>query len=145
MAHMTTSDPPTLYSAGETRREYLIRIGKATPRFLQGVFPFAGRGVFDLNPLDDGLGYTVPEGKIAELVYVRAGNLSDEALYLAITGNGKPLRYFPLGPGSDSHVELAIVEPHRAGTRLEICLAAPRGLTGAIVVDVGLVEMETQP
>ena len=123
----------------------LIRTGGAAARFLQGVYPFAGRGVFDLAPLHDDLCYTVPPGAAAEIVYVRAGNLSDDILYLALSVNGSPIRYFPVGPKADFHVPLAIVETYPAGSRIELCLAAPRGLTGTVVVDVGLVEMRLTP
>jgi hypothetical protein len=126
----------------ETRHQRLIRTGEAIPKFLQGVYPFAGRGVFDLGPLNDALTYTVPAGKTAEVVYFRAGNLSDDILYMAVSANGIPIRYFPCGPKADLHVPLAIVEPYTEGTRIEICLAAPRGLTGTIVLDVGILEIE---
>ena len=129
----------------ETRLQRLIRTGGAAARFLQGVYPFAGRGVFDLGPLHDDLCYTVPVGAAAEIVYVRAGNLSDDILYLALSVNGHPTRYFPVGPKADFHVPLAIVETYPAGSRIEVCLAAPRGLAGTIVVDVGIVEMRLTP
>ncbi|HLJ56569.1 MAG TPA: hypothetical protein VKT77_16135 [Chthonomonadaceae bacterium] len=125
----------------ETRRETLIRLSQATPRFLQGVYPFAGRGIFDLAPLHDDLAYRVPEGYVAEIVYLRAGNASDDLICLALTVYDRPSRYFPLGPKSDSHVELAIVESHAAGTRIAVCFAAPRGVSGAVVVDVGMLEI----
>ena len=124
----------------ETRQQQKLRTGEAAPRFLQGVFPFAGRGFFDLGPLNDALCYQVPPGKSAEVIYFRAGNLSDDLLYLALSVNGQPVRYFPVGPKADFHVPLSIVESHPAGSRIEICLAAPRGLTGSVVVDVGILE-----
>jgi len=127
----------------ETRQQQLIRTGKAVPRFLQGVYPFAGRGVFDAVPLHDELRYIVPKDRTAELIYFRAGNLSDDILYLSVTANDIPVRYFPIGPKSDIHVPLAIVENHPAGTKIEITIAAPRGLTGTIVVDTGLLEIES--
>lgn len=124
----------------ETRQQSLIRTGQAMPRFLQGVYPFAGRGVFNLDPLHDALCYQVPPCKSAEVIYFRAGNLSDDILYLALSVNGQAVRYFPAGPKSDFHVPLSIVEPYPARSRIEVCLAAPRGLTGTIVVDVGILE-----
>jgi assimilatory nitrate reductase catalytic subunit len=101
------------FLVSETRLERLIRTGEATPRFLQGVYP-------------------VPPNKTAEVLYFRGGNLS---------ADGAPVRYFPVGPKADFHVPLAIVEPHPADTRLEVGLAAPRGLAGTVVVDVGIVEV----
>ncbi len=127
-------------TATETRQQRLIRLGRATPRFLQGVYPFAGRGFFDLGPLNESLIYVVPAGATAEVIYVRAGNLSDDLLYLALCVNGAPARYFPVGPKADFHVPLSITEAHPAGTRIEIGLAAPRGLDGSVVVDVGILE-----
>ena len=132
---------PTFMSiTTETRTEYLLRTRQATPLFLQGVYPFAGRGVFELAPLHDELSYTVPAGKTVQVLYFRAGNLSDDLLYLVLGANGRPVRYFPVGPKSDFHVPLVIVEDYPAGTRLEVCIAAPRGLVGSVVVDVGIIE-----
>ena len=129
----------------ETRHQWLLRSGSATPRFLQGIYPFAGRGVFDLGPLHDDLCYTVPPGATAEVIYFRAGNLSDDLLYLALTINGRAVRYFPVGPKADFHVPLALIESHPAGARIEVALAAPRGLTGTVVLDVGIVEVRNAP
>jgi len=133
-------DAETQTTTTETRQQRLTRTGQATPRFLQGVFPFAGRGFFDLGPLNDALCYHVPPGTTAEVIYFRAGNLSDDLLYLALSVNGRPIRYFPVGPKADFHVPLSIIETHPAGSRIEVGLAAPRGLTGAVVVDVGILE-----
>ena len=124
----------------ETRHERELRTGEATPRFLQGVFPFAGRGLFDLAPLDDTLTYTVPDGRQTTFVYFRAGNASDELVYLTLAVDGVPTRYFPVGPNGDIHVALAIVEPHFAGRILTLLFAAPRGTTGTLIVDAGLFE-----
>lgn len=129
------------FIASETRLQHLIRMGQAAPHFLQGVFPFVGRGLFDLAPLNDDLSYLVPKNKTAEVLYVRGGNYSDDLIYLALSANGTPIRYFPVGPKADFHVSLAIVEVHAAGTRLDVCLAAPRGLSGTVIVDVGVVEV----
>ena len=132
---------PAAFVTSETRREYLLRSGQSAPRFLQGVYPFAGRGIFEIVPLHDELTYVVPEGFGAEVAYVRAGNASEDLIYLALSVNDRPLRYFPLGPKADSHVELAIVETHPPGSRIAVCIAAPRGLSGAVVIDIGLIEI----
>lgn len=137
-----SSQEPSAFVTSETRREYLLRTGRSRPRFLQGVYPFAGRGIFETVPLNDELTYVVPEGTSAEVAYVRAGNASDDLIYIALAVNDKPLRYFPLGPKADAHVGLAIVEAHPSGARLTVCLAAPRGLTGAIILDIGLIEIK---
>ncbi|MBC8138638.1 MAG: molybdopterin oxidoreductase [Fibrella sp.] len=124
----------------ETQQERALRTGVATPRFLQGVFPFVGRGLFDLAPLDDSLVYSVPDGKKTHFVYFRAGNACDALVYFAFAVNGVPVRYFPVGPNADIHVLLAIVEPHTSGETMAILFAAPRGTTGTLIVDVGLLE-----
>jgi len=142
---MSHDEFPTDTFTTETRQQRLMRTGQAAPRFLQGVYPFAGRGVFGLAPLSDELCYQVPAGKTAEVIYFRAGNLSDDLLYLALSLNGRPVRYFPVGPKADFHVPLSIVESYPAGSRIEVCLAAPRGLTGTIVVDVGILEESVSP
>ncbi|MGI4790564.1 MAG: hypothetical protein ACRYFS_17150 [Janthinobacterium lividum] len=126
--------------ATETRQQRLTRLGLATPRFLQGVYPFAGRGFFDVGPLNEALCYEVPAGATAEVIYFRAGNLSDDLLYLSLCVNGQPVRYFPVGPKADFHVPLSITETHLAGARIEVGIAAPRGLSGSVVVDVGILE-----
>jgi len=136
----TISDPISDTVTTETRQQRLTRTGQATPRFLQGVFPFMGRGFFDLGPLNDALCYQVPLGRTAEVIYFRAGNLSDDLLYLALSVNGRPVRYFPVGPRADFHVPLSIIESYPVGSRIEVGLAAPRGLTGTVVVDVGILE-----
>lgn len=140
-----TEEPPSEHEAhfvaSETRLQRLLRSGHAVPRFLQGVYPFVGRGIFELGPLNDALSYQVPPGKTAEVLYVRAGNLSDDLIYLTLSANGTPVRYFPVGPKADFHVPLTIIETHPEGTRLEIGLAAARGLAGTVIVDVGIVEV----
>ncbi len=116
----------------ETRLQFLVRSGKAQPVFLQGVYPFVGTGIVDLAALNHDLSYEVPAGKSAEVLYIRAGNSSDELVYLALMANGKPIRYIPLGPSANQHVPLAIVESHPGGTLLEVSIGAPRGVTGVI-------------
>ncbi len=138
---METQQPPLVI---ENRRDHLVRTGKAVPRFLQGVFPFIGRGLFEQEQVDDSLCYTTPAACEAEITYVRAGNFSDEMLYLILAADGAPLRYFPLGAGASCHIELAIVERHRAGSRIQMNFAAPLALRGTIVLDIGLLEICTQ-
>ena len=121
-----------------------ISATRPTPRFLQGVFPFVGKGLFDLAPLDDTLLYTVPTGHKAQVVYFRAGNHSDDLLYLTIAADGVPIRYFAIGPKSDFHVPLVIVEEHLPGVQLSLMFAAPRGLSGTLIVDAGILEALAQ-
>jgi assimilatory nitrate reductase catalytic subunit len=125
----------------ETRLQWLLRTGRAAPRFLQGVFPFVGRGLFDPLLLDETLRFVVPPGRATTVVYLRAGNHSDDLIYLMLVADGAPRRYFPVGPKADANVALAIYEGHPAGTELSLHYAAPRGIPGTVVIDLGLVDM----
>ena len=144
MSHANTPAPNSTETlATETRQQRLTRLGLATPRFLQGVYPFAGRGFFDIGPLNEALCYVVPDGATAEVIYVRAGNLSDDLIYLALCVNTRPVRYFPVGPKADFHVPLSITETYSSGAKIEVAFAAPRGLNGSVVVDIGILEEES--
>lgn len=110
------------------------------PVFFQGVYPFLGAGLMTPHPVSPELVYTVPEGCKAALIYLRAGNASDQMVYLSVVGNGKVRRYLPIGPQDGMHVELAIKDDMDAGTRLELHLAAGAGVLGTVVVDVGFLE-----
>ena len=131
-----------VYSAHESRTQFLLRVGKARPVLLQGVFPFAGRGVQDARPINDELSYVVPANHTAEVLYVRAGNHSDDLIYLTLIVDDKAIRYFPIGPKAHIHIPLVIVEPHAAGSVIDVGLGAPRGISGSVVVDVGVFEIE---
>jgi assimilatory nitrate reductase catalytic subunit len=132
-------------SSRSSQDSRLVDNDLATPRFLQGAFPFAGQGLFELSPLDERLRYTVPPKCCAKVVYFRGGNHSDDLIYLALTADGTPIRYFPAGPKGDFHVPLVIVEAHPSGVLLEILIAAPRGLSGTVIVDAGILESIESP
>ncbi len=127
----------------ESRIEALMRRGLARPLFLQGVFPFVGAGWYTSGLLNPNLIYTVPGGKQARLLYLRAGNLSEAMIYLSIMRDTQPMRYFPIRAGGDAHITLAITEDLPTGSRMEVHFAAPDGLSGSIVLDVGFVELES--
>jgi hypothetical protein len=110
------------------------------PAFLQGSFPFVGRGLDAPELLQPNLLYTVPFDKRAQLVYFRAGNSAAELIYAVIAVDDKPFRYFPIGAKSSVHVPLAVVEDLQPETKIEILLAAPVGVSGFIIIDVGLME-----
>jgi hypothetical protein len=114
---------------------------QSTPRFLQGIFAFQGKGIESPFPLDAALTYTVPAGVTTQPVYFRGGNTTDELVCVVLMRDGKPMRYFPIGAKSDVHVPLRVVEDLDGGTVVELLLAAPDGVAGAIVVDFGLVEV----
>lgn len=111
------------------------------PQFLQGVFAFEGRGLTEPYLLDDSLTYKVPPGSATQPVYVRAGNSTAEMIYLVLMRDGAPMRYFPVGAKGSTHVSLRVVEDLLADTVVELHLAAPDGLSGTVVVDLGLVEI----
>lgn len=116
----------------------------ARPVFLQGVYPFLGAGLMNPNLLSPELVYVVPKGRAASLIYFRAGNASDQLIYLSVVANNRPRRYFPIGPQADSHVTLAITEEIPAGTRIALHVAAGSGILGTVIVDVGLVEWDAE-
>jgi assimilatory nitrate reductase catalytic subunit len=112
-----------------------------TPKFLQGIFPFEGQGLLKSALVDPALRYTVPAGVTTQPVYFRGGNTTAELITVVLVRDGLPMRYFPIGARSDVHVPLRVVEDLDGGTVLELHLAAPEGLTGSIVIDLGLVEV----
>jgi len=114
------------------------------PRLLQGVCPFAGRGLTRPFLLHAELWYVVPPRAQAQLVCFRAGNSTDELIDLIFMRDGLTMRHFPLAARGDCHITLAIVEDLEPGTRLEVYLAAPEEVSGTVVLDVGLVEMAAE-
>ncbi|GAA4749600.1 molybdopterin oxidoreductase family protein [Modestobacter marinus] len=114
---------------------------KSTPRFLNGVYPITGEGLGKPGPLDPALRYQVPEGKSAQALYFRGGNSTDELVYVLLVRDGQPMRWFPIGAKGDCHVPLRVVEDLDGGTVVELHAAAPVGVTGDLVLDLGLVEV----
>jgi assimilatory nitrate reductase catalytic subunit len=114
---------------------------KSTPRFLQGVFPITGEGLAKPGPVDAALRYTVPAGASAQALYFRGGNSTAELVYVLLVRDGEPMRWFPIGAKGDVHVPLRVVEDLPGGTVVELHAAAPEGVTGELVVDLGLVEV----
>ena len=113
----------------------------STPRFIQGVFPFEGKGLESPTPLP-GTDYSVPADKRAQFVYLRAGNSAHELVYLVLTRDGKPMRYFPVGGNASVHVPLAVVEDIFPESKLALLVGAPKGVSGTVVLDVGLLEVD---
>jgi len=112
-----------------------------SPRFMQGVFAFEGKGIESPFPLSPALSYTVPAGTTTQTVYFRGGNTTGELIYVLLVRDGTPMRYFPIGAKNHVHVPLRVVEDLDGGTVIELFLAAPEGVAGAVVVDLGLVEV----
>jgi hypothetical protein len=115
---------------------------KPNPKFIQGFFDFEGRGITELTPLGVSASYTVPSDKRAQLVYMRAGNTSDHVVTLVLTRDDTPMRLFPLGARSSSHVSLAVVEDIFPESSLKVLVTAPVGVKGTVIVDFGLVEID---
>ena len=114
---------------------------KSTPRFLQGVFAITGEGLSKPGPIDAALRYTVPQGQSAQALYFRGGNSTGELVYVLLLRDGEPMRWFPIGAKGDVHVPLRVVEDLTGGTVIELHAAAPEGVTGELVIDLGLVEV----
>jgi hypothetical protein len=113
----------------------------SSPRFLQGVFTFDGMGLDKPFLLDPSLTYTVPAGSTSQPVYFRGGNGSGELAMVVLMRDGVPMRYFPIAAKGASHVSLRVVEDLLSDTVLELFAAAPKGVTGSLVVDLGLIEI----
>ena len=113
----------------------------STPRFLQGIFAFIGQGLDAPFLLDPSLTYTVPPGSSTQPVYFRGGNSAEDMIYLTLMRDGAPMRYFPIAMKGATHVSLRVVEDLLSDTVIEVFLGAPQGLSGTVVVDVGLVEI----
>lgn len=109
--------------------------------FLQGAYDFSGAGLAAPQAVDAELTHTVPDGVVAQAVYFRGGNSSDELAVVSLVKDGVPVRLFPIGAQGSVHVPLRIVEDLIGGTVVELQVAAPDGVSGTIVVDLGLVEV----
>ena len=113
----------------------------STPRFLSGAFTFHGAGYDKPALLDPSLVYTVPADKRAQLIYLRGGNSTSELAYVALMQDGKPIRTFPIGAKAGIHVPLAVVEDLQPDTRIEVYFGAAPGVSGTLVLDIGLIEI----
>lgn len=112
-----------------------------SPKFIQGVFTFRGAGFGQQVPLRPPATYKVPFDKRTQLIYLRAGNSTPELIYLALKRDKKSIRLFPVGAKEAVHVPLAIVEDMDPESELELCIGAPEGLDGSLVIDMGLLEI----
>jgi assimilatory nitrate reductase catalytic subunit len=107
----------------------------STARFLQGIFSFTGKGIDAPHLLASELSYVVPDGSVTQPVYLRGG------ICIVLMKDGTPMRYFPIGAKGSIHVSLRVIEDLEAGTTIELFVAAPDGMTGSAIVDLGLVEV----
>lgn len=112
-----------------------------TPRFLQAVRTFEGRGLDEYVALDPPLRYRVADGREAQCVYFRGGNSAAELICVVLTRDGAPMRLFPIGARSSLHVPLRITESLLTDTELELHVAAEPGVRGTVVLDLGILEL----
>ncbi len=112
------------------------------PRFLQGFFAFDGKG----------LRFTVSARRVAALrrpagAIDPAGLFPRRQLHRRDDHRGADARRrrrcgTSRSPPKDAtHVSLRVVEDLLADTVLELYIAAPDGLSGTVVIDLGLVEI----
>ena len=113
----------------------------STPRFLQGAFPFTGAGYGKPALLDPSLVYVVPADRRAQLIYLRGGNSTAELASITLMQDGKAARMFPVGAKAGIHVPLAVVEDLQPDTRIEVFFAAAEGVSGTMVLDLGIIEI----
>lgn len=113
----------------------------STPKFLQGVFQFTGEGLAQPALIDPALAYTVPPGATAQPLYFRGGNSADELVVVSLWRDGAPMRHFPMGARSGVNIPLRVVEDVEPDSKLELVVAAPKGTTGEVVVDFGIMEV----
>ena len=113
------------------------------PAFIQGLFPYEGRGLGRPQPFEPPVVYDVPADKRAQTIYFRAGNPAAELIYLVLVCRGKPMRYFPVGAKSAIHVPLAVVEDISPGSRVEVVIAAQTEQRSSVLLDIGFMEISS--
>jgi hypothetical protein len=111
------------------------------PAFIQGLFSIEGSGLEKPISFEPPLVYVVPPDKRAQAIYFRAGNAAPEMIYLVITRNSQPMRYFPIGAKGAVHVPLAVVEDISPGSVVEVLAAAPAGMVCSVLLDIGFLEI----
>ena len=83
----------------------------------------------------------VPPDARTQVIYLRAGNSTNELICLSLLRDGKVMRHFPVGARQGLHVPLAMTEDVFPESRLEITVSAPKGVSGVVILDVGLFEI----
>lgn len=111
------------------------------PVFVQGLFAFEGAGLASPVAFATPVTYQVPFDKRAQLIYFRAGNPSPDMVYVVLTRQAKPMRYFPVPAKGAVHVPLAVVEDLAPQTVLEALVAGPAGVRSSLLLDIGFVEI----
>jgi assimilatory nitrate reductase catalytic subunit len=137
--HLLSSPPAAIMRERRTNKGKDLQMITQN-RFLQGIYPFEGAGLDKPVPISADVSYLVPDGVISQALYFRGGNTTDELITVVLMRDGVPMRYFPIGARSEVHVPLRVVEDIEGGSVVELQLVAPLGLTGHLVVDLGMVE-----
>ena len=83
----------------------------------------------------------MPADKRGQLIYFRGGNSTAELAYVTLMQDGKPARTFSVGAKSGVHVPLAVVEDLQPDTRIEVFFGAAAGVSGTLVIDIGIIEI----
>ncbi|AEF38576.1 hypothetical protein [Hoyosella subflava] len=111
----------------------------STPQFLHGVFPFSGKGLDKPRLIDDSMAFTVPSGHLAQPLYFRGGHTGSSLVTVTLVRDGTTMRIFPMAAQGAVNIPLRVVEDVDPDTRLELHVAAPKGCSGEVVIDFGLV------
>jgi hypothetical protein len=110
------------------------------PQFIQGIYGFEGAGLSSPTPLA-GATYKVPPDRRVQIIYLRAGNSADALICVTLLRDGQVMRHFPIGAKQSMHVQLAMTEDVFPESELSLVVGAPKGVVGAVVVDLGLFEI----
>ncbi len=122
----------------ETRPD-LVGVGAGRPVLLQGTFDFPATGLKTPELLAKKLTYTVPAGHVLGVRYLRIGAVSGGMIAVSTVINGLTHRIVPCAANATTHVSFAIVDPHVAGSQLEIHIASQ--CEGTAIIDVGCLQM----
>lgn len=125
--------------AKDEKRPDLVGVGAGRPVLLQGTFDFPATGLKKPALLSKKLTYTVPQGHVLGVRYLRVGSVSDGMIAVSTVVNGMPHRIVPCASNATTHVSFAIVEPFVAGSQIEIHIASQ--FDGIAIIDVGCLQM----
>ncbi len=92
-------------------------------------------------PLDAELTYMVPDGVVAQAVYFRGGNTTDELIMRRADPGRRADALLPDRRQERLHVPLRVVEDLDGRHRRRAAARRAGGVTGTVVVDLGLVEV----
>jgi hypothetical protein len=92
-----------------------LAVSRYTTVLLQTIIDIEGEGID--SPQDLNLTYSVSQGCIAGVQYVRAGNTTEGMINITVLKDGKVMRYVPVAAGGAMHVPLAIIDELQPGPR----------------------------